>query len=140
LLNFGLILLVGGIRWLGPRADHEGIDRLSLHIAIFQRCLNLRGGCSDLRVSYRNLRTRLVHSMLWVFRSTIVYAVAIAGYELIHQGPPPEPAIIPVVAVLWVLVWLINLLLALDAKLPQKRVLRILFLTALTARRSSTIW
>ena len=131
LLNFGLILLVGGIRWLAHGPTMRALIGFPFTLPYFNAALTYAGVVLISAFLIEIFGPGLYNSMLWVFRSTIVYAVAIAGYELIHQGPPPEPAIIPVVAVLCVLVWLINLLLAPRRETTAKRVLRILFLTAL---------
>ena len=131
LLNFGLILLVGGIRWLAHGPTTRALIGFPFTLPYFNAALTYAMVVLLSAFLVEIFGPGLYNSMLWVFRSTIVYAVVIAGYELIHQGSPPEPSITPVVAVLWVLVWLINLLLAPRRESTAKRVLRILFLTAL---------
>ena len=110
-----------------PCADDEGARRLPLHPPVFQRHRNLRGRDCHLVDIFG---PGIYNSTVWVFRSTIVYMAAIVGYELIHRGPPPEPSIHPAVAVLWVLVWLVNLVIVPRRESIALRVLRILFLTA----------
>jgi hypothetical protein len=131
LLNFGFILLIGGMRWLAQASTMKALVGFPFTFPYFNAALTLAVVILISAFLVEIFGPGLYNSMLWVFRSTIVYAVAIVGYELIYQGPPPEPAISPLVAVLWVLVWLINLLLAPRRETTARRVLRILFLTAL---------
>ena len=131
LLNFGLILLLGGIRWLAHAPSMRALMGFPFTFPYFNAVLTYAVVILISAFIVEIFGPGLYYSMLWVFRSTIVYAGAIVGYELIHQGPPPEPSISPVVAVLWVVVWLINLLLAPRRETTAIRVLRILFLTAL---------
>jgi hypothetical protein len=131
LLNFGLILLLGGIRWLAHGPTMRALIGFPFTFPYFNAVLTYVGVILISAFFVEIFGPGLYNSMVWVFRSTIVYIVAIVGYELIHQGPPPEPSISPVVAVLWVLVWLINLLLAPRRETTPIRILRILFLTAL---------
>jgi hypothetical protein len=131
LLNFGLILFLGGIRWLAHGPTMRELIGFPFTFSYFNLALTYAVVILISAFLVEIFGPGLYNSMLWVFRSTIVYAAVLVGYELIHQGPPPEPSISPVVAVLWVLVWLINLLLAPRRETTAIRVLRILFLTAL---------
>lgn len=73
----------------------------------------------------------LYDSMLWVFRSTIVIAVAVTAYELIRQGPPLEPPVNRVLLFLWFFVWIANVLFIRRQRTAELIVLRISLLAVL---------
>jgi len=70
-------------------------------------------------------------SMLWVFRSTILYATAAIAYDLYRPGALSDVSVTPAVIVLWCVVWIVNILFTERQRNIELRVLRIVFLTTL---------
>lgn len=66
--------------------------------------------------------------MDWVFRSTIVYAIGAAAYDLFRPGPLTDVAIFRPRVVLWGLVWIANVLLSHRERDIELHVLQIVFL------------
>ena len=68
-------------------------------------------------------------SMVWVFRSTIIYAVGALAYNLLRPGPLTDVAIYQPLVVLWGLVWIANVLPSRRTGDVEVRVLQAVFLT-----------
>jgi serine phosphatase RsbU (regulator of sigma subunit) len=69
--------------------------------------------------------------MLWVFRSTLVYAVGAIAYDLYRQEPLSDVSVASAVIVLWCVVWIVNILFIKRQRHIELRVLRIVFLITL---------
>jgi serine phosphatase RsbU (regulator of sigma subunit) len=130
LVSFGLILILGGLRWLAHAPTMRGLVGFPFTHPYFNTAATYAVVIVISAFLVEIFGPGLYNSTVWVFRSTIVYTAAMVGYELIHQGPPPEPSIHPAVAVLWVIVWLVNLVIMPRRESIALRVLRVLFLTA----------
>jgi len=130
LVSFGLILILAGIRWLAHAPTMRALVGFPFTHPYFNAAVTHAVLIVISAFLVEIFGPGLYNSTVWVFRSTIVYTAAMVGYALIHQGPPPEPSIYPLVAVLWVLVWLVNLVIVPRRETIALRVLRILFLTA----------
>jgi serine phosphatase RsbU (regulator of sigma subunit) len=73
----------------------------------------------------------LYDSMLWVFRSTIIYTAAAVGLDLFRPDPLSDVSINSIVIVLWCFVWIVNVLFMRKQQHRELRVLQIVFLTTL---------
>jgi len=71
------------------------------------------------------------NSMVWVFRSAIVYAVAATAYDLVRPGPLTDVAIYRPLVVVWAVVWIANLLASRRRRDLELRVLQVVFLITL---------
>lgn len=75
----------------------------------------------------------LYNSMLWVFRTTIVYAVAAISYDLFRLEPLADVSINKTLVVLWCLVWIVNVLFISKQRDIELDVLRVVFVTTRSA-------
>jgi len=131
LLNFGLFCFLNGIRWLVEIPIMKSLVGFPFTFPYFHGLLTyvLVIPISALLV---NIFGRgLYDSMLWVFRSTIVYAVAALAYDLLRPEPLSDVSINSIVIVLWCIVWIVNVLFVRKPKHSELHVLRIVFLTTL---------
>ncbi|MGA9120405.1 MAG: PP2C family protein-serine/threonine phosphatase, partial [Bacteroidota bacterium] len=70
----------------------------------------------------------LYSSMVWVFRSTILYALGAVTYDLLRPGPLADIGIYRPLVVLWGLVWIVNVLLSRRERDIELHVLQVVFL------------
>ncbi len=132
LLNFGLFGFLYGLRKLVETPTMEtlvsfpftfpyfhGLLTYALVIPFSAFLVNIFGG-------------GLYNSMLWVFWSTIVYALGAMACDLLRPGPIVEVAIYRPLVVLWAFVWIVNLIVSRKKRDIELRILQGVFLATLS--------
>ncbi len=131
LLNFGLFSSIYGIRWLVETPTMRALVGFPFTVPYFHGLLTY-AVIIPLAGFLLNVFGRgLYNSMLWVFRTTIVYAVAAILYDLLRPGPLSDISINQTLVVLWCLVWIINVLFIRKQRDIEVDVLRAVFVTTL---------
>ncbi len=131
ILNFGLICLLAGIRWLAMTPSITTLVGFPFTYPYFYALLTYSEIILLSRLLVEIFGPGLYDSMLWVFRSTIVISIAMVVYGLIRQGAPPQPPISPALLFLWCFVWIVNVLLTRREGSTELLVLRIVIITVL---------
>ena len=70
-------------------------------------------------------------SMVWVFRTTILYAVGAIGYDLLIRGAVPDAAISRPLVLAWGAIWIVNVLFPQRPRDIELRTLQAVFLITL---------
>jgi phosphoserine phosphatase RsbU/P len=69
------------------------------------------------------------HSMLWTYRSTIIYAaVAVPYYILLSAGPLTDISIYRPIVITWAVVWIVNVLFTKKRRDVELQILQVVFL------------
>ena len=131
LLNFGLFCFLNGIRWLVEIPTMKTLVGFPFTFPYFHGLLTYAIVIPFSALFVDLFGRGLYDSMLWVFRSTLVYAVAAIGYDLFRSEPLSDVAINAIVIVLWCVVWIGNVLFVRRQQHREVRLLRIIFLTTL---------
>jgi phosphoserine phosphatase RsbU/P len=131
LLNFGLFCFLNGIRWLVEIPTMKVLVGFPFTFPYFHGLLTYAIVIPFSALLVDLFGRGLYDSMLWVFRSTLVYAVAAMGYDLFRSEPLSDVAINAIVIVLWCVVWIGNVLFIKRQQHREVRVLRIVFLITL---------
>jgi len=131
LLNFGLFCSLNGIRWLVEIPTMKTLVGFPFTFPYFHGLLTYALVIPFSAFLVGIFGRGLYDSMLWVFRSTIVYAVAAIASDLYSPEPLSDVSITSTVIVLWCLVWIVNILFIKRQRHIELRVLRIVFLTTL---------
>ncbi len=128
LLNFGLFAFLYGLRGLVESQTMETMVGYPFTVPYFHGLLTylLIIPLSALLVDLFGRGWQ--GSLVWVFRSTIVYAVVAVCYDLIRPGPSADAGIYRPLAVVWGLVWIVNVLLSRKERDLESRVLQGVFL------------
>ena len=131
LLNFGLFALFYGLRRLVETQTMRTLVGFPFAFPYFHGLLTY-ALIIPLSAFLVNIFGRgFYNSMVWVFRSTIVYVVVAIAYDLLSAGPLGDVAIYRPLAVAWAIVWIANLLLSRKQRDTELRVLQVVFLTTL---------
>jgi serine phosphatase RsbU (regulator of sigma subunit) len=131
LLNFGLFSTLYGIRWLVETPTMRMLIGFPFTVPYFHGLLTyafiipLSGFFVDI------FGRGLYDSMLWVFRTTIAYAVVALTYAMFRPQPLSDASVNQSLVVLWCLVWIVNILIIRKEPDIELVVLRIVFLTTL---------
>lgn len=131
LLNFGLFCTLNGIRWLVEIPTMKTLVGFPFTFPYFHGLLTYALVIPFSAFLVNIFGRGLYDSMLWVFRSTIVYAVAAIAYDLFRPEPLSGVSISRIVIVLWCIVWIWNILFIKRQGHIELRVLRIVFLATL---------
>ncbi|MCX6135857.1 MAG: PP2C family protein-serine/threonine phosphatase [Ignavibacteriales bacterium] len=131
LLNFGLFCFLNGIRWLVEIPTMKALVGFPFTVPYFHGLLTYAIVIPFSALLVDLFGRGLYDSMLWVFRSTIVYAVAAVGFDLFRSEPLADVSINAIVIVLWCVVWIGNVVFTRTQQHRELRVLRIVFLTTL---------
>jgi phosphoserine phosphatase RsbU/P len=131
LLNFGLFCFLNGIRWLVEIPTMKALVGFPFTFPYFHGLLTYAIVIPFSALLVDIFGRGLYDSMLWVFRSTLVYAVVAIGYDLFRSEPLSDVSINAIVIVLWCLVWIGNVVIIRRQQHREVRVLRIVFLTTL---------
>jgi phosphoserine phosphatase RsbU/P len=131
LLNFGLFCFLNGMRWLVEIPTMRSLIGFPFTIPYFHGLLTYAIVMPFSAFLVDIFGRGLYDSMLWVFRSTVVYAVAAIVYDLYRPEPLSDVSINPAVVVLWCFVGIVNILFLRRERHIELRVLRIVFLTIL---------
>ena len=127
LLNFGLFCSLNGIRWLVEIPTMKTLVGFPFTFPYFHGLLTYALVIPFSAFLVNIFGRGLYDSMLWVFRSTFVYAVAAIAYDLYRQEPLSDVSVAPAVIVLWCVVWIVNILFIKRQRHIELRVLRIVF-------------
>jgi sigma-B regulation protein RsbU (phosphoserine phosphatase) len=125
LLSAGLLFLIDGIRWLNQVPTMQMMVGFTFNSKLLGTLLTYAVVIPLSAFLLEIFGKGFYNSMLWVFRSAIVYAIIATAYILINPGQLPEPAIIPLVVILWCLVWVANLIFVKNKSQIELQVLRI---------------
>ncbi len=131
LLNFGLFCFLNGIRWLVEIPTMKTLVGFPFTFPYFHGLLTYALVIPFTAFLVNIFGRGLYNSMLWVFRSTIVYAVAAIAYDLYRPEPLSDVSITAAVVVLWCFVGIVNILFLRRPRHVELRILRIIFLTTL---------
>jgi serine phosphatase RsbU (regulator of sigma subunit) len=131
LLNFGLFCSIYGIRWLIEIPTMKTLVGFPFTFPYVHALLTYAVVIPFSAFLVDIFGLGLYKSMLWVFRSTIVYAVAAIGYELFRPEPLSDFPINSILVVLWCFVWMVNVLFVRKQQDIELRILRLVFLTTL---------
>ena len=131
LLNFGLFCSLNGIRWLVEIPTMKTLVGFPFTFPYFHGLLTYALVIPFSAFLVDIFGRGLYDSMLWVFRSTIVYAVVAIAYDLFRPEPLSDVSVTSTVIVLWCFVWIVNILFIRRQRHIELRVLRIVFLTTL---------
>jgi len=107
-LNFGLFCSIYGIRWLIDTPTIITLGGLPLHDPFLRGVLTYVLPIPFTAFLVEMFGHGVYNSLVWVFRSTIVYAVAALAYDLFLSSTPAGGSINPAVVVLWCSVWVVN--------------------------------
>jgi len=131
LLNFGLFTFLYGLRRMVETSTMRSLVGSPFTFPYFHGLLTY-ALVIPLSAFLVNVFGRgIYNSMTWVFRSTIVYAVAAVAYDLFLPGPLTDVAIYRPLAVGWAAVWIANVLLSRRRRDTELRILQVVFLTTL---------
>jgi hypothetical protein len=131
LLNFGLFCFLNGIRWLVEIPTMKVLVGFPFTVPYFHGLLTYALVIPFSAFLVNIFGRGLFNSMLWVFRSTIAYAIAAIAYDLYRPEPLSDVSIASIVIVLWCLVWIANIIFVKRQRHIELRFLRIMFLAML---------
>jgi len=127
-LYFGLLSVLYGLRWLAEIPTMITMVGFPFTFSYFHGILTyifVIPFCALLVIIFGR---GLYNSMLWVFYSTVAYAVIAIAYDLLSPGPLSDVGINRVVVVLWGLIGIINLIFIRRKGDVELIVLRVVFL------------
>ena len=131
LLTFGVFCFINGIRWLVETPTMKTLVGFPFTFPYFHGLLTYALVIPFSAFLVEIFGRGLYNSLLWVFRTTIIYAAAAVGYDLLRPEPLSDVSISPIMAVLWCSVGIVNVLNSRKERRSETRVLRIVFLTTL---------
>ena len=131
LLNFGLFSSLYGIRWLVETPTMKTLVGVPFTFPYFHGLLTYTLIIPLSAFLVDIFGHGLYNSMLWVFRSTIVYDIAAVVYDLIRPGPLTDVSINQTLVLLWCLVWIVNILFIRKKRDIELHVLRAVVLITL---------
>lgn len=131
LLNFGLFCSLNGIRWLVEIPTMKTLVGFPFTFPYFHGLLTYALVIPFSAFLVNIFGRGLYDSMLWVFRTTIAYAVAAVAYDLYRPEPLSDVPISSIVIVLWCIVWIVNIIFVRRQRHIELRFLRIMFLAML---------
>ena len=131
LLNFGLFCFLYGIRWLVEIPTMRLLVGSPFTFPYFHSLLTYALIIPFTAFLVDIFGSGWHDSMLWVFRTTIIYALAAIVYDLTRPGPLGDVSIVPAVIVVWTLVGFANILFVRKEKQIELRILRVAFLAML---------
>jgi serine phosphatase RsbU (regulator of sigma subunit) len=131
LLNFGLFCSLNGIRWLVEIPTMKTLVGFPFTFSYFHGLLTYAIAIPFSAFLVDIFGRGLYNSMLWVFRSTIVYCVAAVAYDLYYLESLLDVSINSIVLVIWCFVWILNIIFIRKHRNIELQILRILFLFTL---------
>jgi sigma-B regulation protein RsbU (phosphoserine phosphatase) len=131
LLNFGLFAFIYGLRRLVDTSTMQTLVGIPFTVPYFHGLLTYALVIPFSAYLVDIFGRGFYNSMVWVFRSAIVYTVAATAYDLLRPGPLTDVAIYRPLAVVWAIVWIANLLVSRRRRDLELRVLQVVFLTTL---------
>jgi hypothetical protein len=133
LLNFGLLCFIDGIRWLVEIPSMKTLVGFPFTFPYFHGLLTYALVIPFSAFLVYIFGRGLYDSLLWTFRSTIVYAAAAIAYDLITHRFLTDVSIYPPLVVVWGIVWIVNILMIRKQHDIELRVLRIAFIITLAS-------
>ena len=127
LLNFGLFCFLYGIRWLCESAAMATALGFPFTVSYFHTLLTYILPIPLSAFLYNVFGRGLYNSIIWFFRSTIIYAIGAVVYDLLLPGPSSGASISPVVVFIWCMVGIVNLIFVKGERQHELRVLRGVF-------------
>ena len=131
LFNFGLFAFLYGLRKLAETSTLKTLVVVPFAIPYFHGLLTYAIAIPISAFLVNIFGRGLYNSMAWVFRSTIVYALAAIVYDLLRPGPLTDVGIYRPLVVVWAAVWIVNLLLSRKQRDIELRVIQVVFVTTL---------
>jgi hypothetical protein len=131
LLNFGLLCSIYGIRWLSQIPSMRTMVGVPFTLPYFYAVLTFLVVIPLSAFLVNIFGGGLYNSLLWVFRTTIVYAIVAVGYGLFHPATLSGGSINPVLVVLWCLIWIVNVVFVNKEHRIELNVVRTVLITAL---------
>ena len=107
LLNFGLFCSIYGVRWLSESASVADALEFQFSFPYFHTLLTYILPIPLSAFLYNVFGRGLYNSIIWFFRSTIIYAIGAVVYDLLRPGPSTGTGISPVVVFIWCIVCLL---------------------------------
>lgn len=127
LLNFGLFCSIYGIRWLVESPTMATVVGSPFTYPYFHTFLTYMVPIPLSAFLFNVFGRGLYNSIIWFFRSTIIYAIAAVAYDLLRTEPSSGASINPIVVVIWCLVGMVNLVFIKGQHQHELRVLRSVF-------------
>ena len=131
LLNFGLFCTLNGIRWLVEIPTMKSLVGFPFTFPYFHGLLTYAIVIPFSAFLVDIFGRGWYNSMLWVFRTTIIYAVGSIAFDLYRPEPLSDVSVNPAVIVLWCSVWIVNILFIRRKQHVELSVLRTVFLALL---------
>lgn len=127
LLNFGLFCSIYGIRWLVETPTMATVVGFPFTFPYFHALLTYIVPIPLSAFLVSIFGPGLYRSMVWFFRTTIIYAIAAIAYDLLRSETLSGTSINPIVVVVWCLVGIVNLIFFRGLARSEMRVLRGVF-------------
>jgi hypothetical protein len=131
LLNFGMFCTLNGIRWLVEIPTMKSLVGFPFTFPYFHGLLTYAIVIPFSAFLVGIFGRGWYNSMLWVFRSTIIYAVGAIAYDLYQPEPLLDVSVNAAVIVVWCSVWIVNILFTRRKQHVELRILRTVFLALL---------
>jgi sigma-B regulation protein RsbU (phosphoserine phosphatase) len=131
LLNFGLFSLLYGLRWLMEIPTMKAMVGFPFTFPYFHGLLTYLVAIPFCALLVNIFGRGLYNSMLWVFYSTIAYAIIATAHDLLSPGPLSDVPINRGVVVLWGLIGSVNLIFIRRKRDVELIVLKVVFLVVL---------
>jgi phosphoserine phosphatase RsbU/P len=129
LLNFGLFAFLYGLRKLVETSTLKTFVGVPFTLPYFHGLLTYVLVIPISAFLVNIFGRGLYNSMVWVFRSAIVYAIAAITYDLFRPGPLTDVAIYRPLVVVWAAIWILNLLRSRKQRDIELHVMQVVFLT-----------
>jgi serine phosphatase RsbU (regulator of sigma subunit) len=131
LLNFGLVCSIYGIRWLSQIPSMKTLMGIPFTLPYFHAVLTFLVVIPLSAFLVNIFSGGMYNSLLWVFRTTIVYAIGAMGYGISHPETLSGASINPIVVVLWCIIWIVNVVFVRKEQRIELHVLRVVLITSL---------
>jgi len=129
LLNFGLFSSLYGLRWLVEIPTMKAMVGFPFTFPYFHGVLTYLLAIPFCALLVNIFGRGFYNSMLWVFYSTIAYAIIAIAYDLLSPGPLSDVAINREVVLLWGLIGIVNLIFIKRKRDVELFVMRVVFLS-----------
>jgi phosphoserine phosphatase RsbU/P len=124
LFNLGLFCTIYGLRWLMETPTMVTLVGFPFTVPYFHAVLTYIVVIPLSAFLVEVFGRGIYDSLIWFFRSTVLYAVAAVIYDLFSTKTLSDASINPIVVVIWCLVTLVNLALIKNQKQSELNVVR----------------
>lgn len=131
LLNFGVFAFLYGLRKLAETSMMKTLVAIPFALPYFHGVLTYLVAIPISAFLVNIFGRGLYNSMTWLFRSTIVYAVAAIAHDLLRSEPLTDVGIYRPLVVAWAAIWIVNLLITRKQRDIEVRAIQIVFVTTL---------